>query len=741
MTKPTERKIEKSKRHQRVLTIGTPSITKGIADAVVIKNENIFFLTEPNGSVPLGEDHGLGLYYHDCRFLNGYELRLADTIPDVLVTNALLGFKAIFELSNPEIAESDGKRIPKDSVGIKWERLVDNSHHALDDVLTFHNYGRENIDLPIELAFDADFADIFDIRGLVHEKMGKRHSPLWRDNVLYFQYDGTDQLHRSLSIYFSPMPHHTRRHVAYFRLKLKPREDKQLLVSLVIAESRKPKNVRPQTHYLPNRTRSEAIQHRATNDWMANQTQVQSDSFVVNNILERSLRDIRLLRMNIGRQELIAAGVPWFTTLFGRDSLITELQTLAYDAGTAPQTLRILAKYQGKKIDPWRNEQPGKILHEIRLGELAHTHQIPHTPYYGTVDATPLFLILMSRYSEWVGNLNLFHELKENVERALDWISSYGDSDGDGYIDYHNPSGSGLTNQGWKDSGDAIVNADGSLATPPIALVEVQGYVYLAKIGIAKLYEQAREMRQAERLKQEAEDLRQRFNRDYWIENKKLYALALQAHGKPAAVLSSNPGQALWSGIIDADKANQVVQQLMSDDMFNGWGIRTLSENEDRYNPLGYHLGTVWPHDNSLIAAGFRRYGFDDAAQKITDATIEAALYFENYRLPELFAGLSRAIYDVPVSYPVACHPQAWSAGAIPYLIETMLGLTPEAFDHRLRIVRPRLPRMVNHVELRKLRVGKARADLSFERNSDGTVSVHVDQVLGHLDVVTQPSP
>ena len=317
-------------------------------------------------------------------------------------------------------------------------------------------------------------------------------------------------------------------------------------------------------------------------------------------------------------------------------------------------------------------------------------------------------------------------------------MAESGDQNRDGYIEYQSSSKKGLINQGWKDSGDAIVNADGSLARPPISLVEVQGYVYSAKVSLADLYERTGERDRAEQLRSEADELRARFNRDFWLEDKAFYALALQADHKPAAVISSNPGQALWSGIVDPEKAHRTVQRLMAPDMFNGWGIRTLSEQERRYNPIGYHLGTVWPHDNSLIASGFRRYGFDKEACEIFTAIAEAAMYFEHYRLPEVFAGFCREDYGVPVHYPVACHPQAWAAGAIPYLVETLLGLVPEAFDERLRIVRPVLPGFVDRLELRRLRVGRGRVDLHFERTSQGSVSVEVLQVTGSLDVVVE---
>ena len=417
-------------------------------------------------------------------------------------------------------------------------------------------------------------------------------------------------------------------------------------------------------------------------------------------------------------------------------SVLDELiRTGAVDMDAAG-TLRLLARYQAAQFDDWRDAEPGKILHELRVGELARRGEIPHTPYYGTVDATPLLLILIGRHAAWTGDLALFDALRGNIELALDWISSYGDIDGDGYIEYHGRTEKGLSNQGWKDSADAIVNSDGSLAAPPIALVEVQAYVYQAKMAIAELYHRAGEEDRARELRRQAEELKARFNIDFWVEEG-YYALALQKDNRPVEVLSSNAGHALWTGIADKEKARQTAEMLMGEDMFNGWGIRTLSSRERQYNPLGYHLGTVWPHDNSIIVAGLRRYGFDDAALRIFVGMIEATVHFETHRLPELFAGFPRNDYGVPVSYPVACQPQAWAAGTMPYMVKSLLGLTPEAFENRLRISRPVLPDFINRIDLGGLRVGRTRIDLRFERISDA-IAVKVLNQDGPLDVVVE---
>lgn len=731
---------ERHKRKQRVLTHGTSSITRSISDAVVVKDANVFFLAKPDGNIPLEGNHGLGLYYHDCRYLNGYELKLADAELNVLVSDAAQGFAAVFELTNPEIKVAEGEHIPKDDIGLRWERVIDGDNAALYDVLALQNYGLERIDFPLALTFQAEFEDVFAVRGLLPEQLGRLHAPEWSSGALRFAYDGADQLRRTLTIHFDPPPVETDGTTARFHIALPSRGREQLRVSLQIAERPARDELPARPNMLPNLKPVRNDLRRSVDEWLKAQTEVHTDSLLLNDLLRRSIQDLHTLRMHIGEQGFFAAGVPWFVTLFGRDALLTALQMLAFQPQIAEETLRVLAGYQGRQVNNWRDETPGKILHELRMGELARLGEIPHTPYYGTVDATPLFLILLSRHAAWTGDLSLFEALRDNVDRALAWIDDYGDANGDRYVEYESMSEHGLINQGWKDSGDAIVNEDGSLAEPPIALVEVQGYVYLAKMLIVDLYRRAGEPDRAGQLQREAGELRARFNREFWMEDKGCYALALQADHRPARVIASNPGHALWAGIADADKARRTVERLMADDMFSGWGVRTLSSRERRYNPISYHLGTVWPHDNALIAAGFRRYGQDEAARRIFAGLLHAALNFKNYRLPELFAGFSRQEYTVPVYYPVACHPQAWAAGSTPHLIETFLGLVPQGFERRLRIARPMLPDFVDRIEVRGLRVGRAAVDLRFERTSDGTTAVNVLQKHGELDVIVEAS-
>jgi glycogen debranching enzyme len=726
-------------RKQRVLTKRTPSIVRSIAHAIVIKDEDLFFLARPDGSVPLGDHHGYGLYYHDCRFLNGYEIKIGGTRPDPLAATAAGGFTAIFQLTNPDITMPSGALLPKEHLGITWERTIASDQLALYDLLTLESYGLEPVELSLTMAFQAAFEDIFTIRGLLPASPGKLRSPVWRDDTLSLVYDGADGRYRSVSISFSPRPASADSTTAHFRATLGPDARVQILVALHLAESPDLRDVQPKQREQPDIKGVQAYVQESSSTWLDYQTEISSDSPLLNRIMDRSLADLRVLRGSIKQHEFFSAGVPWFATLFGRDSLISALQTLAYAPDMAAHTLRLLASYQATQVDEWRDAQPGKILHELRVGELARLNEIPQGRYYGTIDATLLFLILIGRHASWTGDLSLFNDLRGNVERALGWMARYGDPRGWGYIAYETTSDKGLINQGWKDSGDAIVNADGSLAAPPIALIEVQGYAYLAKRTIAGLYERAGAREQARQLRAEANDLRERFNRDFWLPDQQLFALALQDGKLPAAVRSSNPGQALWSGIVDRETAKTAADMLMAADMFHGWGVRTLSSKERRYNPIGYHLGTVWPHDNAIIAAGLKRYGFDDAFHHVFGGITAAASHFDHARLPELFAGFGREEYDIPVHYPVACHPQAWAAGTVPFLVETALGLVPEAFERRLRIIRPVLPKWTSWLEVRRLKVGAASVDLRFERANDG-VAVRVLKVAGDLNLDIEPS-
>lgn len=711
----------------------TSAAPRNVARAVVTKARDVFFLSEQTGEISAGNLDGFGLYYHDCRYLDGYRIRLSGTPPNVLVSAANRGSVADFELTNEALKFSNGTTVPAQTFGVHLQRLIDGDHLTVHDVVTVDNYDVETRELSFAFDFESHFEDIFEIRGLHPKRVGRENKPEWHGGVLVLSYAGADGVIRRTEIHFEPSPTKVTGPSAEYALKLKPGQREQLKISFELVETQPRLATGKRFRSEPNE-----VAHgigRASHEWLFDHAEVHSDSVQLNRVMQRCLLDLGILKSELNGYHYFAAGLPWYGALFGRDSIISTLQTLAYDAGIAEHTIRLLAHYQGTKNDNWRDEEPGKILHELRRGELANLNKIPQTPYYGSVDSTPLFLILVGEHANWTGDLSLFKDIRPHVERALGWIDHGGADPNGKYLAYASKSRKGLGNQGWKDSGDSVMNSDGSLATPPIALVEVQGYVYRAKLLIAGLYEHIGDRDTAVRLRRQAADLKRNFNRDFWVESKRFFAIALQQGNKPAAVISSNPGQALWTGIVDDDKAKAVVDHLTADDMFSGWGVRTLSHKESRYNPIGYHLGTVWPHDNSIIAAGFRRYGCDGQAAKLLESIVSAGRYFEHARLPEVFGGFSQRDLAVPVRYPVACHPQAWAAGSVPFMMSTLLGLTADAFSKRLRVVRPVLPGFVDELDFRRIKIGDSTIDLHYERKKGGETLVEVVNKTGSVKV------
>ena len=721
-TKNQASRKSKRARGSQLLVRDVPSVTRSIADAICIKDGNMYFVAEADGNVPVEGSHGYGLYYHDCRYLNAYRLQIADGKPIALAAATGAIGTAIFELTNPHLEFGDGKQLPSGEIGIAWDRTLDPSGMRLVDSISIKNYSQSSVKFPITLTFGSEFEDIFAVRGLFSEHPGKPRPAKWVDGKLVFSYAGADGYDRSLTLEFSPKPDVRRGKLSRYRLSLQHLETQEVHVTLTISEVLNETGPRPKPVSIAGRQTVDPkqVMPADSSEWCNGWPAMQSDSRLLNEVIERAMRDLQSLWSTIRGESFFAAGIPWFTTLFGRDSLITAIQMLPIKPEIAAQTLRLLSAYQAREVDARRDAQPGKILHELRVGELAAIGSIPYSPYYGSVDATPLFLILMDDYVTWTGDLHLFAELREPMELALQWIDQYGDSDGDGYVDYKTASDLGQVNQGWKDSLHAILNSDGSLAKPPIALVEVQGYVYRAKVGLARLYERSGEPQHAVQLRDDAEQLRKRFNEDFWNEKLGIYNLALQAGGRPADVVASNAGHTLWTGIADEELARRTVKRLMSREMFSGWGIRTLSQREKGYNPIGYHVGSIWPHDNAIIADGFRRYGFHEEAMRVFTGVLEAAMNFKEFQLPELYSGFSREHYDVPVHYPAACHPQAWAAGSVGYMLCSLLGLQPNALEHTLEIHHPLLPDSLNFLDMAGLHVGPYAVNVRFGRDPDG---------------------
>ena len=718
---------EQRERKKKVLTQAHPAKVARTSNAVVCKYGSLFFTCNEAGDVPISdEEHGLGLYLDDCRFLDGYELTLEDLAPTALASASGQGYETLHHLSNPDVRSEHGRRqLPKDRIGITRHRVARDD--VLYEVITLRNYGRDKLSFRLRLRFGSRFDDLFAIRGFVQDH-GTVRRPDAHDDEVVLRYDGLDGRRRTTTLAFSPKPDRLTRDTALFDLTLKRAEERKLAVTITPREHHPGASRHDESATEPHFRADDLgrVLEADQREWVAAFASVRSSDELLDRVMERALRDLRILRSERQGLHFVAAGVPWFATLFGRDSCIVGLQTLPFGPKLAAETLKILATFQAKAVDAYRDAEPGKMLHELRTGELANADRIPQSPaYYGTVDATLLWLILLWQYINWTGDVGLARELRESLDAAVQWSTEWGDHDGDGYIDYAGQYEGGLVNQGWKDSGTSIVNEDGSLARPPIALCEVQGYAYRAWRSAARVYEALGDEARCRDLMRRAADLQKRFERDYWSDDLGCYVLALQKDKRPCRVVASNTGQVLWTGIASPKHATDVAERLMRHDMFSGWGIRTLAATSAVFNPLSYHLGSVWPHDNSLIVGGLRRYGHDDAAQRVFAALYQAAASFRDQRVPELYCGYERDPAEAsPVGYPVACSPQAWAAGALPYALWQILGLRARTLEHKLIVARPRLPDPVQWLEIHGLTVGDASVDLRFERREGGAVDV-----------------
>jgi glycogen debranching enzyme len=719
-----------------------------LTGVLILKHEDLFLLTDPFGDVH-ADSRGLGLYQDDTRLLSHYEVRINDQRPVILRTGVGGSFTSRLQLTNPAylrnpVPEAEERlTLPEgpepeigvraQSLGILRERVLAG---AFRERITLDNYTTTPEQQRITVRLAADYADIFEVRGMQREGRGTYEPMLIGDVEVVMGYEGLDgRVWRTHVAFSEPVEQLDDRPTLAVSWVVPPGRQKTLEVTvwgevLERAKARAPEPTPPPVVV----EEAAAAAHRA---WKAGSASIQTPDAFVDRAVRRALSDLRLL-VNRGPGEderYISAGVPWFTCLFGRDSIITALQSLAVRPQIAVETLRLLARMQATERDDWRDAQPGKILHELRTGELARTGEIPHSPYYGSVDATPLWLILLGETYAWTGDDRLVDELWPNALAALAWIDDSGDLDGDGFVEYHRLSPRGLPNQGWKDSRDANRFRDGRLAESPIALVEVQAYVFAARRHVAGLARRRGDEALALRQEQLAEELRERFEAAFWMDDVGTYALALDASKKQVDAVGSNPGHALWCGIVSPERASRVAANLLSADMWSGWGVRTLSTEMAGYNPIGYHIGSVWPHDNAMIAEGLTRYGHRDQASGIVAALLEATTYFRDSRLPELFCGFGREESPYPVPYPVACVPQAWAAGSVFQALTTMLGLRPDASARLVELHTPSLPEWLRELRLEQLRVGDASVDLLFHR-SNGSTGVEVLRRTGDLSIV-----
>lgn len=699
-----------------------------------IKHNDIFLVTDANGNVLSQNNSGYGLYFGDTRFLSRLEFKINDTHPIVLSSSTETGHSSIVIGTNSKLKDSFNpeKVIPQETIQVKRESIIYGSYF---ETVTLANYNFFEAGIRLEFFFEADFLDIFEVRNITLNEQEEKQIFLSDTDKLVFTYHDITGAVLDTEIEFVnehlPLPVTIKDGRVVYELKIAPASKVEIKYQI---------NLRS-TADLPKKFLaddfSNALDLAITDDrkWNKQTTTFKADNEDFNEMIQRGQKDINMLVTRATYGEYIAAGIPWYTTLFGRDSIIAARQSLILNSGLAKNVLETLARFQGKEVNNWRDEEPGKILHEIRFGELARSNKIPHSAYYGTVDATPLWLILLYEYFKWTDDKETLENLWNNALACLNWMENYALYEG--FAVYSQKSEKGLENQSWKDSWDSHMHEDGEIAEAPIASVEVQGYFYSAMVKMAKLASYMDDAVLSKRLINQAKDFKERFHRAFWMEDKKYYALALDKYGKQLKVITSNAGHLLETGILDQYYAELVAERLFQKDMFSGWGIRTLSANCVSYNPMSYHNGSIWPHDNSIIAYGLAKVGRLDLAVRITTSLFEAARLMYYKRLPELFCGFSRQfrILDPPVSYPVACIPQAWAAASIFYLIQAMLNMEPDAQSNKLRILNPVIPDWLDSLKIKNVRIGKSIVDLEFNKSNSGLV-IAVPDKQGRIDVI-----
>lgn len=700
----------------------------------VLKHGDTFAVFDRFGDLDPFGAAARGIYHQDTRFLSRFALRLDGQRP-LLLDSSIKEDNILFtvDLTNPDVRRGDEVLIPRGALHVQRSKVIWQS--TCFERLVAHNYTQAPVEVSFSIEFGADFADLFEVRGTPRARRGRLLPARANGGRLLLEYEGLDARTRRTRILLDPVPEWAGDAKAVFRLRIEPRADATLRWSIACeVDSEGAAGVEP-AHAASFESATEAIT-RSLGEAKAAEPHVHTSNTQFNHWMNRSSADIHLLRTVTRYGPYPYAGVPWYSTVFGRDGILTALECLWMNPELARGVLQCLAATQAQADQVKADAEPGKIVHEMRLGEMAATGEIPFGLYYGSVDATPLFIVLANAYYERTGDWQFVRDLWPYIERALGWIDNYGDPDGDGFYEYARRSHDGLLHQGWKDSHDSVFHSDGAQAEPPIALCEVQGYVYAAKLAAARIADTLGLGERAETLITQSEDLRRRFEEAFWCEEISTYALALDGRKRPCRVVTSNAGHCLFSGIASEERARRVMQTLMSESCYSGWGVRTVALHERGYNPMSYHNGSVWPHDNALIAAGFARYGFKDAAVKILTGLFDAALYVDLHRLPELFCGFARRPGEAPTLYPVACSPQAWAAGAVFLVLQSCLGLEVRYPNPTVTFSNPVLPSFLDRIEILGLQIGDASCDLTLTRHTDD-VGISVRQRRGNVSVVT----
>lgn len=693
----------------------------------VLLNGDTFAVFDRSGDIqPVGFGQQ-GIFHKETRHVSRLQMRFCGERP-LLLSSTIREDNVLFgiDLTNPDLVMPSGESLPRGTLHIYRTKFL--TERVAYDRITLHNYGETRIDGDLSFEFGSDFADIFEVRGTTRPRRGEILPDIVEPSSVSMEYEGLDHIRRTTRVECSTTASEVREGRITIPVHLEPQAESLFSITM---ECRREDDDHPAAY-------DDALQRmthqRATGPLSDIDIRTSNEQF--NRWLRRSHADLMMMLAQTQFGIYPYAGVPWFSTVFGRDGIITALELLWVAPSVARGVLSYLAATQATSLDPERDAEPGKILHEMRKGEMAELREVPFGRYYGTVDATPLFVMLAAAYYERTGDLELMGELWPNILAALEWIDRYGDRDGDGFVEYARKTDQGLVQQGWKDSSDSVFNSDGRLAVAPIALCEVQSYVYAAKRGIAGVAKELGYAQLAYDLLTQAAELKTRFSQLFWSDELSLFALALDGEKQPCNVRSSNAGHCLFSGIASEAQYRNVSDTLLSPSFFSGWGLRTIVTEEKRYNPMSYHNGSVWPHDNALIAYGALRSPDKRVALRVMSGLMDLSGNVMQHRLPELICGFGRRKGKGPTLYPVACSPQAWAAGAVFMVLQACLGLEINATESRVYLHHSALPDSLREVNIHNLRVGNGSVDLSFEKH-DETVGVNIKRRLGKVEIVS----
>jgi glycogen debranching enzyme len=694
----------------------------------VLKHGDTFGVFNRYGDVECVAQGQLGLFHVETRHLDRLTIRLDGQTP-LLLSSSVRDDNAFLsvDLTNVDIAEDKRIIIPRGTLHVYRSKFL--ADGVCYEQFRLANYGLRPIELCVSFEFGADYADIFEVRGTPRRRKGRIEPAQVNSEVVTLSYDGLDNIKRSTSLHFAPKPGSLTENTARYQVQLDPSQESVIALTIVCERNSPSKATESYSAAF-------SVRNTESQQGILDGCKIKVSSKRFNQWLTRSEADLRMLIQGNPEGAYPYAGVPWFNTVFGRDGIITAMECLWLAPSIAEGVLKYLAATQATEKNAEQDAEPGKIVHEVRRGEMATLKEVPFGRYYGSVDSTPLFVLLAGAYYLRTNNLEFLKAIWPNILKALDWIEIYGDADGDGFIEYSRKSAEGLTQQGWKDSGDSVFHADGTLAEGPIALCEVQAYVYAAKLTVASLARALGDAHRAARYEREAAELQKRFEQQFWNDDIGCYVLALDGKKQQCRVRTSNAGHALLCKIASPERAAITAETLLSEQMFSGWGIRTVAAGEVRYNPMSYHNGSIWPHDNALIATGLSLYGFQSKVVAVLYGLYEASLYVESNRLPELFCGFhKRADSSGPTLYPVACSPQAWAAGSVYMLLRAALGISIRAPERIIRFSNSALPPNLDELTIENLRVADATVDLLIRRHPEG-VSVEVTRREGEVEVV-----